>query len=588
MKKIGLYIFLIAFTFFNVIFFTSHYKVTEPVLTKVFTGDKGLMTARYEPLKNSDLLNKEYSNKFSFLSAITTQMKKADKDIVEKYKITKADVQRVSTELKLDTNKIHENFSSESEISYFKKLTLLKIAKGFKYQAAKDQKTLNKKVAYANKKISRSIGYSSSTIKRYRYELARNAQVGFYAENQVLILFLTFGLAIIGGLIFIIQGLKDIPGIKNHHIFHRSISSRRFVGILFTVYLVAFYILLYFHPEFIADWTLIVNPIKNIFGAEAGQWDLYGILYTVIIVVLGVKFIIKYRHNKYQQIRTFSVIFFQVGFAFLIPQILGALNYRGYNFVNAWPLDYSFFEKYRIAEYQSSSFGMIVLVWGIALTFLIIPLLTFLVGKRFYCSWVCGCGGLAETAGDEFRQLSSKKMSAWKIERWLIHGVMVFVVLMTAGVLYTYFTKSSTLFGFISTYSLKSWYGFYIGSIFSGVIGTGLYPILGNRSWCRFGCPLAGYMGLVQRFKSRFRITTNGGQCISCGNCSTYCEQGIDVRWYAQRGQNIVRSSCVGCGVCSAVCPRGVLNLENGPSDQAKRLNEDPILIGKDEVSVPK
>ena len=51
---------------------------------------------------------------------------------------------------------------------------------------------------------------------------------------------------------------------------------------------------------------------------------------------------------------------------------------------------------------------------------------------------------------------------------------------------------------------------------------------------------------------------------MSCGNCSTYCEMGIDVRAYAQEGKNIVRSSCVGCGICSAVCPRGVLKLENG------------------------
>ena len=122
-----------------------------------------------------------------------------------------------------------------------------------------------------------------------------------------------------------------------------------------------------------------------------------------------------------------------------------------------------------------------------------------------------------------------------------------------------------------------------LGSVFAGVIGTGFYPLLGNRAWCRFGCPLAAYLGFVQRFKSRFRITTNGGQCISCGNCSTYCEMGIDVKWYAQRGQNIVRSSCVGCGVCSAVCPRGVLKLENGTEEA--RLNDESIFtFGNDGV----
>ena len=110
---------------------------------------------------------------------------------------------------------------------------------------------------------------------------------------------------------------------------------------------------------------------------------------------------------------------------------------------------------------------------------------------------------------------------------------------------------------------------------------------MGNRGWCRFGCPLAAYLGLVQRFKSRFRITTNGGQCISCGNCSTYCEMGIDVRHYAQRGQDIVRSSCVGCGVCSAVCPRGVLRLENSSIDIDVRTNDIRVLhVSKDGVSV--
>jgi len=53
---------------------------------------------------------------------------------------------------------------------------------------------------------------------------------------------------------------------------------------------------------------------------------------------------------------------------------------------------------------------------------------------------------------------------------------------------------------------------------------------------------------------------------MACGRCSTYCEMGIDVRSYAQRGANIVRASCVGCGICASLCPRGVLRLEDGAS----------------------
>ena len=147
-----------------------------------------------------------------------------------------------------------------------------------------------------------------------------------------------------------------------------------------------------------------------------------------------------------------------------------------------------------------------------------------------------------------------------------------FAFFMTLFVIYTYLTGKSQIL-FLNSYQIRETYGFVIGAIFSGVIGVGFYPILGSRVWCRFGCPMAAILGLQQRFFSRFRITTNGGQCISCGNCSTYCEMGIDVRHYAQRGQNIVRASCVGCGICAAVCPRGVLRLENGSIDISERTS---------------
>ena len=49
---------------------------------------------------------------------------------------------------------------------------------------------------------------------------------------------------------------------------------------------------------------------------------------------------------------------------------------------------------------------------------------------------------------------------------------------------------------------------------------------------------------------------------IACGNCSTYCEMGIDVRAYAMANEHVKRAACVGCGMCAHVCPRGVLKLE--------------------------
>ena len=396
-------------------------------------------------------------------------------------------------------------------------------------------------------------------------------------------LFLTFGLAVIGGLMYVIPDLKleGLPGIKNDGIFQNPATNKGWIAWLIFGYLIGFYILLYFYPEYLEPQIRLVDPIsKSLNGGLASNWFLYGLMYCLFMSVMGIKMLIKYRHNRYQVFRTLSVIFFQLGFAFLIPELLVRFQLPWYDFKNAWPLNYYFFFDWNIQQLISAGqIGMFMLGWGIALSLIIVPIMVYFYGKRWYCSWVCGCGGLAETAGDPYRQHSDKSLKAWRFERYIVHAVLGFAILMTVAVLW----GEATFLG-IETYQIQKWYGFAIGSIFSGVIGTGFYPIFGNRVWCRFGCPLAAYMGIIQRFKSRFRITTNGAQCISCGNCSTYCEQGIDVRSYAQKGQNIVRSSCVGCGICAAVCPRGVLKLENGPEDN--RINEQPLVVTQNGVEL--
>jgi len=552
--------------------------------------------------------------------------------------------------------------------------------------------------------------------------------------------------------------LNKHEGIKNDGVYFKSLSSRGFWGWILGITLTLFYIVLYWFPSYLGlvqegdnkGVISLFDPLSKIIsGNPASQWFVYGTLYTLAILSFGIKFIWKYRHNRYEMIRTCSVMFFQLSFAFLIPELLIRLNQPYYDFKNVWPLNYELFAGYKIDEFLSSgNIGLIMIIFGILSIFVITPILTYKFGKRWYCSWVCGCGALAETAGDSFRQLSDKSQSAWKVERWVVHSVVVFVTVMTTAIvfsylqgnessniseyshlenkvvfmsdtagkpiadrmlaaqnagaeqvvfinknasekapkintiegltidyhliseaenteallkirqgeaatlvseraegasfqiakgqetsffdnlwiskeifiwsviglltfvfgwtmlfrreqlakdakygaigyfvvvisilLFTYFSSPGKLF-FFDAYQLRKSYGFLIGSLFSGVIGVGFYPILGSRVWCRFGCPMAAILGFQQRLFSRFRITTNGGQCISCGNCSTYCEMGIDVRAYAQKGENIVRSSCVGCGICSAVCPRGVLKLEN--DSRNGRINSNEILLGND------
>jgi len=436
-----------------------------------------------------------------------------------------------------------------------------------------------------NDKFKSSDNWEEVIWDDYAFAVTKSATEGWILDYNLWLFLLSVGVGSLGVLLYVWPTYRDEPpGIKNNKVFFSPMKARGWMGIVTGVYLIAIYVVIYWFPEYITNLALIADPLSQaLSGNPASQWFIYGTIYTLAILVMGIRMFRKYKGNKYQTLRTASVMFFQLAFAFLLPEILVLMNMPWYDFKNIWPLDYTFFFDYRLDQMLGSgALGMFMLIWGIILIVLGVPLLTYFYGKRWYCSWVCGCGGLAETAGDPYRQLSDKRLKAWNIERYMVHAVLVIITLITLLTIANYFTGFDLLGG--GTGVLHEWYGFLIGAAFAGVVGVGFYPFMGNRVWCRFGCPLAAYLGIVQRFKSRFRITTNGGQCISCGNCSTYCEMGIDVKWYAQRGQDIVRASCVGCGVCSSVCPRGVLKLEN--KSEAGRISANPIIIGNDSVKI--
>ncbi|MEM1123045.1 MAG: hypothetical protein AAGJ18_21565, partial [Bacteroidota bacterium] len=287
--------------------------------------------------------------------------------------------------------------------------------------------------------------YRIGSIKDYKFSLVKSASVGPIAQNPFRWFLLTFGLGILGGLLYIFPKFIPLPGIKNNHIYHNSMTRglevnirgvflgltiagviiygffymnknllwpaitaamvglisylvffkekskennpqrsaspevTGWIGVITGIYLIAFYVLLYWVPEYITSWVLMVDPLsRSLSGNPASQWFLYGTLYTIIVLVMGIRMMSKYRHNSYQLVRTGSVMFFQTAIAFLLPEILVRLNQPYFDFKNIWPLNYSFFFDWNINNLiNSGGLGIFMFVWGIALILLGVPIITY-------------------------------------------------------------------------------------------------------------------------------------------------------------------------------------------------------------------
>lgn len=329
--------------------------------------------------------------------------------------------------------------------------------------------------------------------------------------------------------------------------YRRPARTRGAIAWVLAALLVAFYVDVYFFEH--------LQPVAQAVGLKS-KWTLYALLYSLAMVVGGVAMLRRHGSSRYHRLRTYSVVGVQLALGLLVPTVMPMLGAPEFYFSYFWPLKYDYLFPSTLAGLPTA-----LAAYTIVGALVAAPLLAYFKGKRWYCSWVCGCGGLAETFGDGWRHLSDRSAKAWRVEQMSIHGVLA-LILVTTGLLVADHVQGGQAPALHATaQGLNRFYGFAIGAVFSGVIGVGLYPLMGTRVWCRFGCPMAAILGLVQKF-GRFRITVKPDMCIACGNCSTYCEMGIDVRLYAMANRDVRRASCVGCGMCAHMCPRGVLKLE--------------------------
>jgi Fe-S-cluster-containing hydrogenase component 2 len=306
---------------------------------------------------------------------------------------------------------------------------------------------------------------------------------------------------------------------------------------------------------YVSSKLLAQRPLLS----DLGDW--YAALYSLTIVIFGIRRIYVKR-TGYIARQTLVLMAFQVLPLFVLPLFVlpymglhhllptwimhyvfpGHSYWRAFGFVLAWPL-----------FIYNAATGAPTLFWlalGILQTFAIVPLIVYKWGKGAYCGWVCPCGAMAESLGDEYRSRALHGPSAKKAEN---SGQ---VVLWFAA----FVTITSLAFGpgRQGANTALDVYGIIVDIVLAGVIGLGAYFHFSGRVWCRFFCPLAALMHIYARF-SPYRIMANKKRCISCNICTKVCHMGIDVMNYANKGIPMNDVQCVRCSACIVNCPLQVL-----------------------------
>ena len=140
-----------------------------------------------------------------------------------------------------------------------------------------------------NKEYAKKIYASSSDMAAL---IGKRSGIGYMVNHKGIMWFLTFGLGIIGALMFILPNvlLLGKKGIKNDGIYHASATNRGWIAWMVFIFLVSFYLVLYFASEYAVNWTFSLDPIsESLSGNPAGHWFVYGFMYCTVMSVMAVR-----------------------------------------------------------------------------------------------------------------------------------------------------------------------------------------------------------------------------------------------------------------------------------------------------------
>jgi polyferredoxin len=182
-------------------------------------------------------------------------------------------------------------------------------------------------------------------------------------------------------------------------------------------------------------------------------------------------------------------------------------------------------------------------------------LLSSLLLKKTFCSWLCPVGTASEYLWKLGRRFMRRNLT---VPRWLDVSLRSLKYIVMAFFLFIVISMSAEAlndflvapFGIIADVKMLNFFR-EIGITGVAVLGSlVVLSVFIQNFWCRFLCPYGALMGLVSTL-SPVRIRRDAQACIDCGKCNKACPASLPVDKLLQ-----IRSlECTSCMECIAVCP---------------------------------
>jgi polyferredoxin len=182
-------------------------------------------------------------------------------------------------------------------------------------------------------------------------------------------------------------------------------------------------------------------------------------------------------------------------------------------------------------------------------------LLSSLMLKKAFCSWLCPIGTLSELLWKTGQKLlgANVKLPKWldiplRGLKYVLLGFFAFVIGTMSAAALADFLHSP--YGLVADVKMLNFFRDLGETGVIVIVVLLALSILIRNFWCRYLCPYGALMGLASLL-SPAKIRRDAAACIDCGKCARACSANLPVDRMIQ-----IRSvECAACMECIAVCP---------------------------------